>query len=48
MMRMNSQIDISGILSTMRVPTLVIHRTDDAAINVEMVAISQSTFRARA
>jgi class 3 adenylate cyclase len=35
LMRMNSQIDISGILSTIRVPTLVIHRTDDVAINVE-------------
>jgi class 3 adenylate cyclase len=34
-MRMNSQIDISGIISTIRVPTLVIHRTDDATINVE-------------
>jgi hypothetical protein len=32
---MNSQIDISGIISTIRVPTLVIHRTDDATINVE-------------
>jgi pimeloyl-ACP methyl ester carboxylesterase len=35
LMRMNSQIDISGIISTIRVPTLVIHRTDDATINVE-------------
>jgi len=34
-MRMNSQIDISDIVSTIRVPTLVIHRTDDKAINVE-------------
>jgi class 3 adenylate cyclase len=34
-MRMNSQIDISEIVSTIRVPTLVIHRTDDKAINVE-------------
>ena len=34
-MRMNSQIDISNILSTIRVPTLVIHRTDDVTINVE-------------
>jgi pimeloyl-ACP methyl ester carboxylesterase len=32
---MNSQIDISGILPTIRVPTLVIHRTDDVTINVE-------------
>ena len=35
LMRMNSQIDISGILPTIQVPTLVIHRTDDAAVNVE-------------
>ena len=34
-MRMNSQIDISDIVSTIRVPTLVIHRTEDATINVE-------------
>jgi class 3 adenylate cyclase len=34
-MRMNSQIDISDVVSTIRVPTLVIHRTDDKAINVE-------------
>ena len=35
LMRMNSQIDISDIVSTIRVPTLVIHRTEDATINVE-------------
>jgi class 3 adenylate cyclase/pimeloyl-ACP methyl ester carboxylesterase len=35
LIRMNSQIDISDILPTIRVPTLVIHRTGDAAINVE-------------
>ena len=34
-MRMNSQIDISDIVPTIRVPTLVIHRKDDAGINVE-------------
>jgi class 3 adenylate cyclase len=34
-MRMNSQIDISGIVPTIRVPTLVIHRTEDVTINVE-------------
>lgn len=34
-MRMNSQIDISNIVSTIRVPTLVIHRRDDKTINVE-------------
>jgi class 3 adenylate cyclase len=32
---MNSQIDISGIVPTIRVPTLVIHRTEDVTINVE-------------
>jgi class 3 adenylate cyclase/pimeloyl-ACP methyl ester carboxylesterase len=35
LMRMNSQIDISDILSTIRVPTLVIHRTGDVTIDVE-------------
>lgn len=34
-MGMNRQIDISDIVSTIRVPTLVIHRTGDKAINVE-------------
>ncbi len=35
LMRMNCQIDISGILPAVRVPTLVIHRTGDKAVNVE-------------
>jgi class 3 adenylate cyclase len=35
LMRMNSQIDISDIVPTIGVPTLVIHRKDDAGINVE-------------
>jgi pimeloyl-ACP methyl ester carboxylesterase/class 3 adenylate cyclase len=35
LMRMNSQIDISDIVSTIRVPTLVIHRTDDVTIDVQ-------------
>jgi pimeloyl-ACP methyl ester carboxylesterase len=35
LVRMNSQIDISGILPTIRVPTLIIHRTEDVTINVE-------------
>jgi pimeloyl-ACP methyl ester carboxylesterase len=35
LMRMNSQIDISDIVPTIRVPTLVIHRTEDVTINVE-------------
>lgn len=35
LMRMNSQIEISGILPAVRVPTLVIHRTGDRAVNVE-------------
>ena len=35
LMRMNSQIDISGILPAVRVPTLVVHRTGDRAVNVE-------------
>jgi class 3 adenylate cyclase len=35
LMRMNEQIDISDVVSTIRVPTLVIHRTGDKAVNVE-------------
>ncbi|MGO9703418.1 MAG: adenylate/guanylate cyclase domain-containing protein [Xanthobacteraceae bacterium] len=35
LMRMNSQIDITDIVPTIRVPTLVIHRTEDVTINVE-------------
>jgi class 3 adenylate cyclase len=35
LMQMNSEIDISGILGTIRVPTLVMHRRDDIAISVE-------------
>jgi class 3 adenylate cyclase len=35
LMRMNREIDISGILHAIKVPTLVIHRTDDALISVE-------------
>lgn len=35
LMRMNSQIDVSDIVSSIRVPTLVIHRTGDVTINVE-------------
>jgi pimeloyl-ACP methyl ester carboxylesterase len=32
---MNSQIDISDILSSIHVPTLVIHCTGDRVVNVE-------------
>lgn len=35
LMQMNSQIDITNILSTVNVPTLVVHRTDDVSVNVE-------------
>ena len=35
LMKMNSQIDITEILPSIRVPTLVIHRTDDVTIDVE-------------
>jgi pimeloyl-ACP methyl ester carboxylesterase len=34
-MRLNSQIDVSAVLPTIHVPTLVIHRKDDVAVNVE-------------
>jgi class 3 adenylate cyclase len=33
-MRMNQEIDISGLLTAIRVPTLVIHRTGDIAVSV--------------
>ena len=33
--RMNGQIDISDVLPTIRVPTLVVHRTGDVTINIE-------------
>src|SRR6516162_5263720 len=35
LMRMNSEIEISGILPYVRVPTLVIHRTQDPVVSVE-------------
>jgi class 3 adenylate cyclase len=34
-MRMNQEIDICGVLGAIRVPTLVIHRTEDTAVSVE-------------
>jgi pimeloyl-ACP methyl ester carboxylesterase len=34
-MQLNSQIDVSAVLPTIHVPTLVIHRKDDVAVNVE-------------
>ena len=35
LMRTNSQIDITDVLPTIHVPTLVIHRTGDVAVDVE-------------
>ena len=35
LMRMNREIDISGILHSIRVPTLVIHLTEDTLVSVE-------------
>jgi class 3 adenylate cyclase len=35
LMQMNQEIDISGVLSIIRVPTQVIHRTDDTAVSIE-------------
>ncbi len=35
LMRMNREIDISGILPSIKVPTLVIHLTGDTLVNVE-------------
>ena len=34
-MRLNSQIDITDILPSVKVPTLIIHRKDDVTVNVE-------------
>lgn len=34
LMRMNSQIDITDVAAAIRVPTLVVHRTDDITIGV--------------
>lgn len=33
--RMNTEIDVRSVLPTIRVPTLVLHRTDDRVANVE-------------
>jgi pimeloyl-ACP methyl ester carboxylesterase/class 3 adenylate cyclase len=35
LMRMNSQVDVTGILAAIRVPTLVIHRTGDQVVAVD-------------
>jgi pimeloyl-ACP methyl ester carboxylesterase len=35
LMRMNSQIDVSAVLPSVKVPTLIIHRTNDRIVNVE-------------
>ncbi|HEX2291930.1 MAG TPA: adenylate/guanylate cyclase domain-containing protein [Gaiellaceae bacterium] len=35
LLRMNSQIDVRGVLPTIRVPTLVLHRVADRDVNVE-------------
>ena len=35
LMTMNCEIDISGILHSIRVPTLVLHRTEDTLVSVE-------------
>jgi pimeloyl-ACP methyl ester carboxylesterase/class 3 adenylate cyclase len=35
LMKMNQQINISGILSSIQVPTLVIHRTEDKLVSIE-------------
>ena len=34
-MRMNQEIDVRHVLPTVRIPTLILHRTGDLAINVE-------------
>jgi hypothetical protein len=44
----NSQVDVRRVLSTVTVPTLVLHRTGDIDSRVEKVATSPSASRARA
>src|SRR5262249_17390831 len=34
LMKMNRQIDITAVLPRLHVPTLVVHRTDDSAVNI--------------
>jgi class 3 adenylate cyclase len=34
-MRLNSQIDVSSVLPSIHVPTLVVHRTDDPTVSIE-------------
>jgi pimeloyl-ACP methyl ester carboxylesterase len=34
-MRMNSEINIAGILPSVRVPTLILHRTEDPTVGIE-------------
>jgi class 3 adenylate cyclase len=47
-MQMNQGIDISGVLSAIRVPTLVIHRTEDTAVSIEAGRfLAQHILRAR-
>jgi hypothetical protein len=43
LLRMNRQIGISDIVPTIRVPTLVIHRTGDLVVNVEADVFWPST-----
>jgi class 3 adenylate cyclase len=35
LLRMNTQLDITGVLPTVHVPTLVMHRTGDLDVNIE-------------
>lgn len=35
LMRMNAEIDVRHVLPTIRVPTLVLHRTEDTAVNAD-------------
>jgi pimeloyl-ACP methyl ester carboxylesterase len=35
LMRMNSEINIDGILPSVRVPSLVLHRTEDPTVSIQ-------------
>ena len=45
--RMNAEIDVRHVLPTMRVPTLILHRTDDRCLRSRKAATSRPAFRAR-
>jgi pimeloyl-ACP methyl ester carboxylesterase len=45
--QMNAEIDVRNVLSSIRVPSLVIHRTDDQCLKVEEGRFVADRFRVR-